>query len=489
MKYLSPRRYLKIPVLLLIVFSLLSPAVKAFDTAPHSDLTRAALSEKGFANDATNIAQLQNWLTDYYSSSPTISGRKRAELEKLHFDNLFDTAQVENYWRRFIDNLRIETVKTATADDPFRMLLVIGVGLHAVQDFYSHSNWVETHSRQTDSVFRTDTYLSSGASGLKLYTGKYPANRKKGPGLSPVPASAAPHGAYPSGLNKDSPIRPGWDQAYVFAYAASIETLGLMEKWAEKAKPGFWKRVREYGISTEDRTRLDYDLRALRNMSMWISGKGQDGHWKGNKSGSARFFSAFSSKWVGKNSSRFVKAAAEGTVQEELAKGLYTADASPGLPVVPKFSLKQRAILLRVTSIAEIKDQRFGKKLSGPGGTDFYARVSIGGEEYWERTMQASRTVDDPWYVIHFADISEISVPVHIAVWDEDDTDSDKDRLIDINAAVGKKFLDILFRTSDNQVSGDINGLFNSRQRPFTSSGTEGDRALITAFISQAALR
>lgn len=488
MEYLSPERYLKYLAIGLLVLSMLAPNVLAFDTAPHSDLTRAALTKKGFTTDATNIAQLQNWLTDYYSSSPTISSGKRSELEKLHFDNLFDTAQVEAYWARFIENLRLETAKAAADDDPFRMLTIIGIGLHGVQDFYSHSNWVETHPRPADNSFRTETFLSAGAKGLKLYTGKYPADRKTGPGKSPVPAVASPHGAYTSGLNKDSPVRTGWDQAYVFAYAASIELTGLFEKWCEQSKPGFWKKVREYRVSAEDRVKLDYDLRAMRNMSMWVSGKGQDGHWKGNKSGSARFFSAFTSRWVGKNSSRFVKAAAESRLQEDIAKGLYKAEVPHALPSVPRFNLKQIAIMLRINQIFEFKETALDKRLpKRPGGTDFYARITIGGEEYWERTMQGSRNAVDPWYVIHFENASSTSIPVKLSVWDEDNTDSEKDREIDIHSARGKKFLEFLYYPANNVLSGDFNGILN--EFAATGGGEEGDAAHVKGSIFYAPLR
>src|SRR4051812_15237250 len=88
---------------LFIVF--LANFVFAFDTSSHHDLTRAVLTERGFTDDPVKIAQVENWLTDYYSSSPTISKSRRAELEKLHFDNLYTTGQVKNYWAQFLFNV------------------------------------------------------------------------------------------------------------------------------------------------------------------------------------------------------------------------------------------------------------------------------------------------------------------------------------------------------------------------------------------------
>lgn len=479
---------------LLTLLALFSGSSLGFDTGPHFDLTRSALSEHSFGDDAIKVVQVQNWLTDYYSSSPTISISKRVELEKLHFDNLFNTKQVSNYWGWLIENLKTQTQKAAADNDKVRMLMITGIGLHAVQDFYTHSNWVETHPRESGGPYRTETFLGYGApSGSILYTGKYPETRKSGPGPDPIPAGTLAHGGYTSGINHDSAIRPRWDESYVFAYCASHELLGLLEKWANDARPGFWKGVAQFRADTDQSAKLNYDVRALRNMSMWIKGKGQDGHWKGDKSGSTRFFSSFSSKWVGKNSSLFVKAAAaKGKIQEDLAKNLYSNIAPPSPPRSAPFALKRRAILFRATNIAELKDGgRVAKTLSSTGGTDFYARVLIGGQEYWGRTMQKSRESNDPWFEIHFIDNTARSIPISIAVWDEDDTDSDKDQQLDINPAVGKKALSFIYRLTDETLSGDITGIYKTRETAFISEGAkpDTDRAQIKFYLTLADLQ
>jgi hypothetical protein len=476
--------------LLIVVF--VSGFARGFDTGPHFDLTRSVLAEHQFADDPIKIAQVENWLTDYYSSSPTISKSKRESLEKLHFDNLVTTEQIKNYWGWLIANLKTESQKAAVDNDPFRMLMIAGIGLHAAQDFYTHSNWVESHARYRDGAYRTDTFLSSNPAGLHLFTGKYPSDRKTGPGPDAIPAGAEVHGDYEKGVNKDSPVRLHWDEAYVFAYVASHELVSLMEKWAEEARPGFWKNVREYTIGQGDTDKLNYDVSALRNMSMWIKGKGQNGHWKGSGSGSSRFFSAFSGKWVGKNSSRFVKSAAAGTLQADLAKNLYTNTVPPPLPQIGPFALKRRAIIVRATRIAEVKDTgKLTKPLNSTGGTDFYARVKIGGQEYWDRTMQASRDAANPWFEVHFVDQAERFIPITISVWDEDDIDSLKDQAMDINPSAGKSDLDLFFRTADNRLTGDINGIFSTPVSAFSSEGakTDSKRARISAFVTQSILR
>ena len=67
---------------LIVLFFSLSGFGYAFDTGPHFDLTGSVLTERGFGETAIKIAQVENWLTDYYSASPTSRGGARDDLEK-----------------------------------------------------------------------------------------------------------------------------------------------------------------------------------------------------------------------------------------------------------------------------------------------------------------------------------------------------------------------------------------------------------------------
>ncbi|MEP6789498.1 MAG: HET-C-related protein, partial [Acidobacteriota bacterium] len=246
----------------------------AFDTGSHFDLTRAVLAEHGFTDDAIKAVQIENWLTDYYSSAPTVTQSRRDEFAKLHCDNLFTTLEVKNYWAWLLNNLKSEMQDAARKDDMLAALTVLGIGLHSVQDFYAHSNWVETHPRLADGSYRTETYFHSIGSPPALFSGKYPNDRTLGPDSEPLPAGASSHGDYDTGINHDSLIRPRWDEAYVFAYAASHEMVDALAKWADEARPGFWTRVQETSVDKDGRKKLDYDIAALRSMSMWLNGKG-----------------------------------------------------------------------------------------------------------------------------------------------------------------------------------------------------------------------
>ena len=481
----------------LTLLSLFSGFTQGFDTGSHFDLTQTVLAERGFGADAIKVTQVENWLTDYYSNSPTIAKSKRQELEKLHCDNLFSTTQVNNYFGWLINNLRESTQKTARDDDPLAMLTTLGIGLHTIQDFYAHSDWVETHPRPVGGTFRTDTFKGFDSTkdvinDALYFTGKYPTDRTSGPGPDPIPANAQIHGDYDNGLNHDSPVRPRWDEAYVFAYAASHELVEAIAGWADEARPGFWKKVQNYAVDADGRKKLDYDISATRNMSMWIDGNGQNGHWKGNKSGSDRFLAAFSGKWVAADSSVFVKQMKDGNISKALSANLYSNATPPPMLKLPGFSLRRRAVAIRTTLIKESGNLgKLRSALGRLGAPDYYSRTTIGTQEFWSRTMQGSREFTDPWYEICFIDQDAVSVPIRISVWDEDNIDSDRDAAVDISGKSGSFTLDLIFNTSSGRILGDLAGSFNTPQTAFTSSGakTNKRRAEITAYVTQTLLR
>ncbi len=480
----------------LLLLSLLAGVCPAFDTGSHHDLTRAVLAEHGFDEDSIKAIQVENWLTDYYSNSPTYSMHRREVLEQFHFDNLYTYAQVEHYWAALINNLKNETQKAARDDDVMSMLVVMGIGLHAVQDFYSHSNWVEIHPKTGPDSYRATTYLSTVDSSQRdllkgLHTGKYPDGRNSGPGAYDPPADADLHGDYDTGMNHDSQIRPRWAEAYVFAYCASHELVSAFEKWANEARPGFWSGIQTFVAENGQGKKLDLDVRASRNISMWLKAKGLDGTWKGGRSGSTRFFMAFSSKWVSGDSSVFVRAIRDGKVQDALTKDLYGVGEDLPVPSVEPFSLRRRTVEFHAARFMEANKSGLVGKLPKFGTPDFYARITIGGQEYWTRTIQRSRDVEDPWTEIAFADQETNSVPIRIEAYDEDSLDAEKDQKYDINPLVGELDLNLTLDLADLILSGDIKGLFDSASHPFSIGGAKPDspRAILNAWISSAPLK
>jgi hypothetical protein len=477
----------------MVLASLLAGPCLGFGTGSHFDMTHTVLAERRFKDVSIKIVQVQNWLTDYYAYSPTHGEDDRRVLAKLHFDNLFTTEQVEAYWAVLLWNLKTTTQKAARARDELAMFATLGLGLHAIQDFYSHSNWAELHPRGPDGNYRTETFwkaanLQKIASLKGLRTGVYPDDSLIGPDGEPVPRNAQAHGGHDSGLNKDSPQRPLWDEAYVFAYAASHELVGAMEKWSDEARPGFWESLRDHSVSAEDEKKLDKDITAARSISMWVKGKGQDGTWKGDGSGSQRFLSMFSSKWVTAKTSGFVDIIHDGAIQEQLIPGLYEEDSIPKIPKIDHYNLRRTAVILRVTYLAESKDgTSLRRKVAPGGGSDFYSRITAGKQEFWGRTVQKSRETVDPWYEIFIVDPAAGTLPISISVWDEDNIDADKDQHIDVNPAAGVRQLSLLLRLSDSSLTGDISGIFSSRDELFSAEGAKPDknRAVIRGFITQ----
>lgn len=48
---------------------LIAPAsVQAFDTGPHADMTRDALTAEGFGAAGANVGMVDNWFVDYYTN-------------------------------------------------------------------------------------------------------------------------------------------------------------------------------------------------------------------------------------------------------------------------------------------------------------------------------------------------------------------------------------------------------------------------------------
>ena len=457
-----------LPILLGLLLGAVG-STSAFDTGYHLDLTAAVMREEGFGETPIKAVQVSNWLTDYYAVSPTSKDAVQDELSKLHFDNLYDRQRVSSYWGWLLHNAEVAFVQAAESDDPETALSLLGLVLHAVQDFYAHANWVETHPREDGAPFRRETWLADGVSDdVDLFTGVYP------PSPSPPPPGFPQHGDYESGLNKDSFIRPLWAEAYVFAYCASHEILDLVKGWTERARPGFWNSLQEFKQAPPDLKRLDDDVRAARKLSLWVKGKGSDGHWKGDESGSVRYMSKLTIAWAPSQASAFVRKIKGGRLHELLTPNLYSTELPPALPEISPFDDGRRVVVVRTTHVAETRQG--GGRIDSTGKADLYSIVQVGDQQYIDRTLRKKRSYDDPWLTLHFAEANEAEIPILIAVWDEDPANPfDKDQC-DINPAEGKSELSLRLRVVDDVLSGDVDGCHNSAESSFEVSGQAPDR-------------
>ena len=463
----------------LIVGAIAKPA-QAFDTGHHFDLTRDAMQDQGFGNTAIEVTQLENWLTDYYSSSPTST--IEAEVNKLHFDNLFNTQQVRNQWGHFTINTKKAVQQATRSKDPVKLLAIMGISLHAVQDFYTHSNWVETHPA-TPSSYRTETWFSSPVTATSnIYTGL--ASSYKGT----PPVGHPKHGGYDSGLNKDEYGRPGWDQAYVFAYAGSREWINAMRTWVNEVDPTFWATTQAFNVTGGDRAKLTGDLEAVYRISEWVKSGLENGHWKGRGSGNRTDFLTFSAGWVAKPDGRFVSEFKDKKTYLLLSKGL-TGNTPPttAVPTVPRLPLTHRAILLKTLSVAEKNDVGFFEtKIDPLGKADFYAQISVAGQTFTEAMQLDKASISPAWKTLKFVRNTATQIPIRYQLWDEDGVLRGGDDHIDINPRSKVRDLNFSFSVGSHNLSGDISGVHDRSTNPVKTNGAKPDsnRAVLQFYVT-----
>ena len=139
-------------------------------------MTRDALTAEGFSAAGANVGMVNNWFVDYYTNPDDnpYSGHAHALVgllrfgfnredwlfqwvegaQRMHFDagirqvgmpDLSNTAGVEQGMATpDVPHAQVGPVRrTAEPPDPLEVMAVLGISLHAVQDFYTHSNWVE----------------------------------------------------------------------------------------------------------------------------------------------------------------------------------------------------------------------------------------------------------------------------------------------------------------------------------------------------------
>jgi hypothetical protein len=391
-----------------VCIGLFAGPASAFDTGHHFDLTRDALLEAGFNDDAIRATQVCNWLTDYYSEEPALD--LKDHLRHFHFDNLEDYDSIARSWGHFTANSKAAISQAARDGKTLEVIALLGISLHVVQDFYTHSNWPETFPRDAGNAFRTETWFSVLPTGpiAGLRTGAYPGN----------PATPdTNHGEYDSGLNHDSYCRPRWEESYVFAFVASVEWIAAVRSWVDVAKPGLWAEIQAMAAPGG----LDADFEAAFRISEWVAGEGADGHWKGKGSGSVAEFGAAALAWAVSPDSALVDLFKKDRVHERLAPGLGDGSAAPETPPVPRVKASRDIVRLKTTSVREKDDAGvFELKIDSGGKADFYAVVNIAGLPYLE-AMQIDRSDIAPrWTTLRFLPAGTVSVPITYQLFDED---------------------------------------------------------------------
>jgi len=223
----------------------------AFDTWWHAECTRKAMESTGFSGDARLVVQVENYLTDVFPAFGVVNEKLDKEgLSKLHlkadnsydymhFDAVFTTADITANWDKLEKNTVAALQKYAKDPDVkpgFRLIVlysILGASLHTVQDFYSHSNWVNHYSEgHTSPIPIWFDVAASDRDKLDLFSGAYPDGSSKG---------HKDHGE----LNKDSSARALNMAAVEVATRASTDwTQRIM-----KATPDVpWSELQAYTI-------------------------------------------------------------------------------------------------------------------------------------------------------------------------------------------------------------------------------------------------
>lgn len=154
-----------------------SPAA-GFDSYWHSQCTQKAGESAGFSEDAWKITQLGNFSPDLFGPVAEYASKNlgQAELQALtsyqqtnqqvrdaaiylHFDDLNGELQ-RNFDFDYLFSQLLKSTQTLLKDfaklkvdqrtRKVLTLITLGASLHAVQDFYSHSDWVHNDFDKTD---------------------------------------------------------------------------------------------------------------------------------------------------------------------------------------------------------------------------------------------------------------------------------------------------------------------------------------------------
>src|ERR1043165_1142353 len=514
----------------LFLIVLLSQPCLAFDTGRHTDLTRNALLREGFNDDAINIVTVDNWLTDLYSATPSslLSSEFVREIypktggqiviksytSELHFDNLFDNRQIEIYWRRLISNTqKAIAAKAGPKPDIPALLAILGMSLHAVQDFYSHSNWVQRYG-STDN-FASKTWLDVASSTepmQELHTGWYDFKE-------PIKNGQERHDDFNKvvGLNKDSYSRPDWERAYVFAYSATRQWIREFRKWLWIARVPYndigepvWDQMMKYSCGVNF-IALMQDLSFAYHMSEWVDSPlaSTSGKWKGNGSRNLLMGPSAFNAWAhripdSEQELQFTQKEIYGL----LVEGLYDfVTPVPNLPAIGNTNASgEKALIVRTIEIKgfpikiQTPDPPFPINTQTPDLPEFlnnmYAKLNFSdGNRYSQDLIESTQqgkpivTGDDmKWESIVFVPGDTQKININYDLFDERGWNSE---IVNItsspNSSTGLRFSYVF---GSGTCSGDVNGRFNSRDNAFsTGNPTSANRGLIRFFVTEKSLR
>lgn len=409
------RRVRAASVVLASLLALAAPA-SAFDAGPHSDMTRDALTSEGFGPAAADVGVVQNWFVDYYWNAKenpfsghaawyleTLANAKVFTIEhwdpkivkgtnRMHFDSsvgpdLSTPQGIDREWQRMLKITRDLLADARRFRSPLMVLAIVGTSLHTVQDFYAHTNWVETAGEFSSPDGPGWTRAGMGTAptwfdiprtvreSKRIYSAVHGVERGHGKWLTDTNASLA------GGLNKDWPGRPLYESAYLSAYFASRQWIGALRTML--GDDALWARAQRLAAPA----RLRDDLTASLDISKYA------GHWQGNGEPCA-YAIAFCGDLVGWAGSVLGVRAAIKRYHEEVRKSpsremfervapRYAAD--PEAPDLPEpASSRDRQAQARFVKLEVLNMNGYAFELGDPGpdDADIYASARIRGQSF-----------------------------------------------------------------------------------------------------------
>ena len=161
----------------------------------HEELSENAAKASGFSPGAADSMAWNSDYLDSYLYSPLwwVQGAKNGpggavarfrimlmtseEMEKLHFDDLFAAPRVHQAWKRYSIGAFAGLMWAKERNDVAAAQNIVGTSLHAMQDFYSHSSWVDD-ARRRDLTYMDMTLAERARQ--PIFTGAYELNQQLG---------------------------------------------------------------------------------------------------------------------------------------------------------------------------------------------------------------------------------------------------------------------------------------------------------------------
>ncbi len=385
-----------------------------YDTGPHFDITRDALATEGFGEKAIQIAQVSNWMIDLYENAESTPfsghasnlkiivggaafGREHwadnvvKSADRSHFDQTEggfpNTVAISAEWLRLQRNVGRIAREARDKNDPQMLDAIIGMSLHQVEDFYSHTNWVEPAGSdparrgpgwETQGWGRTPTWFdipapvrdaedlySAGSTGRIRNHGGWNADGNKSLAFS---------------MAKDWPGRPMYAEAHIASYFAARQWVQALRAYV--ADDAFWNRAMSFSNAPGS---LALDQKGATNISV------ASGHWQGQGEACNPSITTLScGSRVGPGGNLVdLRGAVKDFFSDQrsryriLFERLVVPMAAPNTtdPVFPVASSQTmqgqtRFVKLQVTKVAQIDD------LDTPGSADFFARAKVAGQSY-----------------------------------------------------------------------------------------------------------